>query len=41
MEYLHERGLKGYITLNTLVFSHELGRFRSIWSRSYPPALTL
>lgn len=24
MEYLHERGLKGYITLNTLVFSNEL-----------------
>ncbi|NCC61801.1 MAG: U32 family peptidase [Verrucomicrobiae bacterium] len=24
MEYLHERGLKGYITLNTLVFSQEL-----------------
>ena len=24
MEYLHERGLKGYVTLNTLVFSNEL-----------------
>ncbi|MGI6345510.1 MAG: DUF3656 domain-containing U32 family peptidase [Limisphaerales bacterium] len=24
MEYLHERGLKGYVTLNTLLFSQEL-----------------
>jgi U32 family peptidase len=25
MSWLHQRGVKGYVTLNTLVFSHELG----------------
>ncbi len=25
MAWLHQRGVKGYVTLNTLVFSHELG----------------
>jgi U32 family peptidase len=25
MSWLHRRGVKGYVTLNTLVFSHELG----------------
>jgi putative protease len=30
MEMLHRRGLKGYATLNTLVFSDELGRFEQV-----------
>jgi putative protease len=33
MEFLHRRGVKGYVTLNTLAFSDELPRLQSIIRR--------
>jgi hypothetical protein len=40
MEFLHRRGVKGYVTFNTLVFQNELADAEIICAPSSPPAWT-
>ncbi len=41
MRTLHRRGVRGYITFNTLIFEHELAEAaRRPWRRSPRPAPT-
>ena len=40
MATLHRRGVKGFVTFNTLVFDHEFEKPRAYWRRLPTPAQT-
>ena len=40
MDFLHRRGVKGYVTFNTLVFENEMAEAERYLRSSSPPAWT-